>query len=369
MIIMQYDEASFLSGVAVGRNMKSWPSFAIGGRVWAFTVELIEENLSFTLPIRYVTPEDIDITISWGDGTVSQITSRNIGGVNHQYGEAGTYTVVAFGLPNEAMMLLTGASAKFQASLIRLHSPILPTGDSGSVNRFTSTYDYSTESIFGHKIPVIDKKLLDYYRDRTGNVLDLVSMFSPCYALTEVPDSLFDGIGFSLSNGSVNSMFRNCRALGSVGSIFNNPAFADVTNAGYVFYNCELLSEIPGDLFSQMAGLQVVGYAFSKTSLSSIPEDLFSYSHDLYSFQYTFWDCLNLRSIPESLFDNIVDSEDLNFRSCFSGCSGITGAVPELWNKFPLCTKSEGCFSGCINASNYDDIPIRWGGPKGDEMP
>lgn len=366
---MQYDEASFLSGVAVGRNMKSWPSFAIGGRVWAFTVELTEENLSFILPIEYVTPDAADIAVSWGDGTVSQITSAHIAGVNHQYGDAGTYTVVAFGLPNEAKMLLTGASAKFQKSLIRLHSPILPTGDSGSVNRFTSTYDYSTESIFGYKIPVIDKKLLDYYKDRTGNVFNLVSMFSPCYALTEVPDSLFDGIDFSLSNGSVRSMFANCRALGSVGSIFNNPAFSDVTNAGYVFYNCKLLSAIPGDLFSQMIGLQAVGYAFAFTSLRSIPDDLFSYSGGLYSFSHTFWDCKELTSIPESLFDSVVDSEDLNFQSCFSGCSGITGPVPELWNKFPLCTKGENCFSGCINASNYNDIPIRWGGPKGDEMP
>ena len=375
---MAYDQESFLAGIATGRNMKSWPSFEFtGGRVWAFTIELESDSLSFVAPIHVMGSEETasrGLTVYWGDGSVSVIRQKNIGAVPHDYEVAGTYTVAIFGIPENGYLDRSSANS-FRKSLVRLHTPIpltgaIPTEHPETLRQaFLGTFDYDRVSIFGPKIVEIDSDLLNAQRNRGEVEFQLDLMFSGCRSLEIVPDDLFEGIDFSLYEGTygnppIQAMFSGCTSLTKIGNIFNNPCFRDVISIYNIFGNCESLSDIPGDLFSEMVNLQGAGRAFRNCkSLRTIPRNLFSYSDSLYAFADCFNGCVNLRSIPDSLFDNITDSEDLNFRYCFDGCSGITGAVPDLWNRFPLCTKHEWCFSGCINAANYEDIPYSWGGP------
>jgi len=79
---------------------------------------------------------------------------------------------------------------------------------------------------------------------------------------------------------------------------------------------------------------------------------------DNYWFR-TFQDRTNITSIPEGMFDDYPDI--FWFGDCFKGCTGITGAVPELWVSHPTANGSD-CFKGCTNASNYADIPNDWKG-------
>ncbi len=349
--------------------MKSWPSFEYtGGRVWAFTIELESDSLSFVVPIHVQGSEETAIrglTVYWGDGSVSVIRKKNIGTVSHDYAVAGTYTVAIFGIPENGYLLRTFAHS-FRKSLVRLHTPIPLTAAMITEHPETLRQAFN---IFGPKIVEIDSDLLNAQRNRGEVVFQLDSMFSGCRSLEIVPDDLFEGIDFSLYEGSygrppIQSMFSGCTSLTKIGNIFSNPCFRGVIAVTNIFHDCESLTDIPGDLFSEMVNLRGAGGAFENCkSLRTIPEDLFSYSNSLYTFVDCFHGCDNLASIPDSLFDNIIDSEDLNFRNCFDGCSGITGSVPDLWNRFPLCTKHEWCFYDCVNAANYEEIPYSWGGP------
>lgn len=358
--------------------MKSWPSFEFtGGRVWAFTIELESDSLSFVVPIHVQGSEETAIrglTVYWGDGSVSVIRKNTIGTVSHDYAVAGTYTIAVFGIPENGYLDRNSANS-FRRSLVRLHTPIPLTAATTTEHpetlrqAFFGTFGYDRASIFGPKIVEIDSDLLNAQRNRGKVEFQLDLMFSACRSLEIVPDDLFEGIDFSLYEGTygnppIQAMFSGCTSLTKIGNIFNNPCFREVIAITNIFSNCKSLTDIPGDLFSEMVNLRGAGSAFYNCkSLRTVPEDLFSYSDSLYIFANCFNGCINMTSIPDSLFDNIIDSENLNFRYCFDGCSGITDEVPDLWNRFPLCTKHEWCFRGCENAANYEEIPYSWGGP------
>lgn len=129
-----------------------------------------------------------------------------------------------------------------------------------------------------------------------------------------------------------------------------------------IFNNCAMLKRIPSNLFQKCGQyVEVLDDAFyGCRSLINIPNGLLDYCPNAEEFVSMCCGCVSLTSIPSGLFDRIANGT--KFVAAFFGCAGITSDVPALWEMFP---DSEGsaCFSGCVNAANYADIPTVWGGP------
>lgn len=97
---------------------------------------------------------------------------------------------------------------------------------------------------------------------------------------------------------------------------------------------------------------------FNCVNLSSIPSDSIAGLSLIKSFYNSFGDS-GLTSIPIDLFDNATLAE--SFRDAFMRCLSLSSSVPDLWNDFPNATKKH-CFLLDESISNFNDIPILWGG-------
>ena len=113
----------------------------------------------------------------------------------------------------------------------------------------------------------------------------------------------------------------------------------------YSFYNCvNLAGNIPEPSKNSFINVTDASTIFSGCSslTGSIPENLFKGASKITSFGVswgagTFAYCKNLTgSIPEKLFEDCVNAKDFCFT--FYGCSGLTGKIPS--NLFKKCTKA-----------------------------
>lgn len=171
---------------------------------------------------------------------------------------------------------------------------------------------------------------------------------------------------------TMNSTFYQCYSLKKVGTI----SCENLEEMTSTFYNCTSLLEAPiiesKSLISMtstfygctaLENVQDINSSTLKTMTStfaqcdSIKELPNINCENLESMRNTFAGCGSITSIPEGFLDNCPNVTDVRY--AFKDCSGITGNVPELW-KLEQITKYDRCFAGCVNASNYNDIPNDW---------
>ena len=198
-------------------------------------------------------------------------------------------------------------------------------------------------------------------------------------------------------------MFRECTSLVSIPSglfanIFNYTGTGSV-DFSYVFYGCRSLRDLPSDMFYHAQRIYITRYAFAEcTSLESIPVGFLTDCLTMAYMEHMFENCASLMSIPAredfmppgiwmtnpsftgygTYIDWLTPDSSSNqhwvyrtFHYMFNGCSGIIGNVPILWRGFSYgsngwpggeggSTAGTGCFRGCTNAANYDEIPDSW---------
>ncbi|MDR3091982.1 MAG: hypothetical protein LBU36_07365 [Clostridiales bacterium] len=124
------------------------------------------------------------------------------------------------------------------------------------------------------------------------------------------------------------------------------------------FYACAALTMLPPDLLKGAGGVRQFNNAFAGCAgLTEIPAGFFDGCVSAEVMFCVFMNCAGLKSIPPGLFANLPGITD--FTGAFLGCSGITGPVPRLWNSHPGAEHVQ-TFLGCVNASNYDEIPAGW---------
>ena len=146
-----------------------------------------------------------------------------------------------------------------------------------------------------------------------------------------VPDGLFSH-AYSATN------FVNCFA----NIIFKKGDVVEYQTLNRTFQNCMSATNF-ARCFKDSTGFE-------------IGEQMFDGCTEVIYFTETF-SGTHIRSIPSDLFD---DSQKVEyFVRTFDGCSGVTGNVPELWTRDNVLSKTD-CFNGCVNATNYDDIPNSW---------
>ena len=214
------------------------------------------------------------------------------------------------------------------------------------------TSDTTTHTVNGQEVTYAIPENL--FRDVTyGRLNTFNGTFAGCTSLTgQIPENLFSNV-----NGSGQDMFSStfARCTGLTGPIPEN-LFRGVTGNSGIFKNTfsdcigltsdttthivngqEVTYAIPENLFRDVNGTynQMFNGTFSGcTGLTGqIPENLFSgvrgdAASDM--FRETFYRCSGLTGqIPENLFSGVSGTADSMFRETFWNCGGLTGTIPE----------------------------------------
>ena len=119
-------------------------------------------------------------------------------------------------------------------------------------------------------------------------------------------------------------------------------------SGNHIFYQCQNLVSVCGDLFSKNPQFSSFAWTFADCkSLQGIPEGLFDNNPLVKSFFLTFYCCTGLTGpIPETLFAH--NPLVTTFKQTFYCCNLLTGSIPEkLFANNPLVTTFEYTFNGC----------------------
>lgn len=153
--------------------------------------------------------------------------------------------------------------------------------------------------------------------------------FANCTKLTSIPADLISGLSVKdLSNCFSNTAFTHIPSRLFEGS--------SVTNLSRCFYGCKNMTNIGSDednFFSYCSSVENLSECFAEcTSLKTVASDITSY-------------CKNVT----------------NFTKCFYNCSNFASEewsqeLPHLWEVYgDKVTQHTDCFTGCTQATNYDD--------------
>ncbi len=180
-----------------------------------------------------------------------------------------------------------------------------------------------------------------------ADVTSAASMFYNCTALTSLPAGLFSG---APELSVIESMFYNCSSLEGVpdGLFAGNTKILD---AGSLFSGCKTLKNVPETLFADMPDLEDLGSAFKNcTSLVGVPANLFKNVPKVTGISALFQGCTALRTLPENLFAN--QTEAASVALMFKGCKSLESIPAGLLDAFSKATNMASLFSGCTSLGN-----------------
>lgn len=273
--------------------------------------------------IVYIYAEAYDLsnrlTVDWGDGTIEKDVTGNL---SHAYPthDNTEYEVKIYGEIGK-FRAWTTSNGSYCSAVVGVTTPLQATMTANAniaYPAFTQMFAYAKS------LKSVPSDLLINFKDYNENYIPTNAMFSYS-GLEYVPSLLFSGM--KILGGGI---FSNCTYLQNInGSAF---AGADVSSFDSTFKNC--------------------------TSLVGLSSGLFSTDNKI-SFAYCFDGCTSLTVVPEDLFENCPNISAVAY--CFNNCSSIISEVPRLWEKEWASQNSYyRCYYGCVNASNYDEIPMRW---------
>ena len=318
--------------------------FVSGGgpkeEIWEITVntEATTSGAKITgIPINLYSQPGITMTVDWGDGTESVLTSASYSSDSdsapsvHEYATAGTYIVQM-------------KSTKWKNAYI----DVLQNTNTDGLSHIAG---FRSTLVGVGQLPRCKGVL--YRSSSTSGLSRRIRSFSYCFhgcsALTSIPTGLFD------NNPAVedfSSCFRGCSHLASIpNGLFDNNTV--VTNFNACFYGCSNIASIPTGLFDNNPAVTNFSFCFRNCSnITSIPAGLFDNNPEVTDFSFCFRSCSNITSIPAGLFDN--NPEVTNFKCCFWDCSKIENIPAGLFHNNSKVTNFHMTFFSC----NLSDIPI-----------
>ena len=338
---MAYDKMSFLSGVAAGRNMESWPAFEGEETpgIFSYIITIDGSSRGYDAPswvVGFLTGGQI----FWGDGETDTIAATStIQRYSHRYQSKGIFTVTIIGASEFRRApgaWLTKVITPFPPAVVNVQ------------NMFYQCYYLET-------IP--DGLLMN----AEGDLYNYESFMSWCLSLQAIPEDLFayhDPI-------YINDAFSNAGQwyYSLTGEMIEMPAgllrdCASLSDASRAFADC-YFDEIPVGFLDDCVALRYATSMFANNHGTVIPEGLFDYCVNLRYASWIFFNSTRIEAIPEDLFDNCPDI--VEFESAFERCQSVIGRVPELWISHPNANGTE-CFADMTASqiSNYADIPSEW---------
>ena len=171
------------------------------------------------------------------------------------------------------------------------------------------------------------------------------------------------------------SAFKGCGALEEIAAP-GQATFANVESFRSAFKGTALRT-LPPNLFESATATRELNETFMDcTFLTSLPEGLLSPLTGLERMVSTFAGCTSLTSIPAAFFDS---NRALNaMEGVFMNCSALAGESPytqtgsaciHLYERnqypdiFTPIDRTYLCFFGCLNLSDYEQIPQTWKKP------
>ena len=309
-------------------------------------------------------PATFNFTVDWGDGYTDTITNTDIESkAIHEYTTAGEKKVTITGTFESLVIFekqgidelvrveqwgTTDLKAIMLGGCTNLTQIAQPTESSFKNLSYVYFVNSGIESI-------PDKMFLN-----CSKITSFAGAFKNCSNLQTIGNYAFYNCS---SVTSFEYAFADCNNLQTIGNnIFEN--CTNVTNFSYTFTNTAI-TNIPENLFSTCTNVTDFSLTFADTSITNIPENLFSTCTNVTNFSYTFTNTA-ITNIPENLFSTCTKVK--NFGGTFDGCENLTGLAPELWLRVPNgkengyrgTPKGNGCFRGCKNLTNYEQIPTYW---------
>lgn len=327
---MPYHKESFLAGIAVGRNMKSWPALEdFYEKTFAFVLraDRLETYMTYTFGDLI-----FEGTIDWGDGSTSEVT-KNESHPSHTYTNNGNYIVRMMGdlwgikFSSFSMKDTSGKMPMLVINPLPAYPLDKPLPYFVGVINIIGTFAYCPN------LYLVPDNVFRRYKIPEIEVIS-GSLFRYDESLLRIPSELYKGLLFSSNSPSLTFDFDGCRSVTEIPDDLydNDDLIGKAVSLDGAFRECGI-TEIPEDLLDKCRGAVTVGDMFLGTPIESIPSGLFSGLNDIVSFENT-----------------------------FLGCSLINSDVPALWVEHPNASGSR-CFEGCTNATNWSSIPQSWGGP------
>ena len=341
---------------------------------FVFEVRTTGVNEQVALPLN--TGYTYNFKVGWGDASSDTITAWDNAAVTHTYATAGTYTIIIQGIcqsfycnntaPIRTKILRVINWGEVDFRRLNFHGctnlasiPNAPITGVANLPNFNSTF-YNCTSL-KQSIPV------GLFNNAVNvSTSGFLQTFRGCSGLTgAIPSGLFDNNPL-VSTFGFTQTFRGCSGLtGAIpAGLFANNTAVSTDGFSLTFQGCSgLTGAIPAGLFANNPLVSSGGFSGTFYNCSgltgAIPAGLFD-NNPLVStggFLQTFYNCSGLTGIPANLYTNCPNVT--SYAYCHFGNTGITSAVPELWNLTPQPTGTQ-CFWNCTNASNYADIPADW---------
>lgn len=187
----------------------------------------------------------------------------------------------------------------------------------------------------------------------TPNIVILDSCFYYCDLLENIPHDLF----YNLKNAeNFDYVFSNTNISNIPADLFLNNIKAKSFSGTFEYCPCE---SIPDSLFSNNLNVKSFFGTFSQSRLSSIPENLFKNNSLVEDFSYCF-DTSLIDTIPTSLFYNNIKATI--FSHTFSNCDYLLNVGLNLFDKNKNITEIDGCFSWCTEITSL--LPDVWNKSK-----
>lgn len=260
------------------------------------------------------------VTVDWGDGSpVETFESRR---PTHVYSEPGMYTIE-----------MTGQAKSLEFGTGDAMAPELQNIVSWGKMGYTTAVDMCLGCNNLKSIP----------NDVAGSfasVKSFLGAFSCCESLEEIPSGLFryatvaknfeDCFSHSASISEIPAdLFANCTAAEDFSYAFYG------TGSGYIITSSTLanfdevrslvsagkLKSIPDGLFRNCPSIKQMDYVFGATSITAVPEDIFSSASKATVFTGAFSSCVNLTDVPQGFMSGASAVTDIKYM--FAGCESL----------------------------------------------
>lgn len=379
-VTLSYKDAGVVSG---GPSTDDGEDDSANGSI-RFKLVTTEQNMEVDVSDWFYTNEaGYHGIIDWGDGSfqTSIIPLQSKSELKHTYTTPGDYWLEVTG------KVTMGDGQMKNSDTIKKILQAVEVVDECPVVKFNQAF-----RIFKALQTVTLDKLFTNHILKKATSLDVQSLFSGCTNLnTAIPANMFPE---GLTSLNCDQMFLECHALTC--SLPENmfPSTLKTLICNSMFNNHTAISGLPEHLFPE--GLQTLScttfiestnqfevqltshfFPESITSLNcrfffgfpddgpkavgAMPADFFPPALSYFNGEFMFNANTNLTSIPADLGTHLPTTSETKLERMFQCCTGITGAVPELWETHQN-TSHKDCFSGCINATNWADVPEDWGG-------
>ncbi len=158
-----------------------------------------------------------------------------------------------------------------------------------------------------------------------NQINSLSSAFNGTSSLTTIPANLFESV---IDITSVSYMFYNSGITEISGDFFNE--FTSTTDFSHIFRGCDSLTSIPDNLFEENIDIEDLSYSFFNSGITEIPEGLLDNNINIINVKHMFQDCADLITIPVDLFKYNIDLDPIE--NTFSGCSSIVSLPSTIFS-------------------------------------